>query len=165
MYYSCGYSSPLGPMTAVSDGQDLIYLGFDAQRHFPFELVGQSLRKDLPVFDSTGEWLDIYFNGRNPDFVPRIRLTGTPFRLDVWRILMSIEYGSVTTYKSVAMQLLEEKGLSSVSFQAVGSAIGHNPVSIIIPCHRVINSRGGLSSYAGGLDRKKSLLKIEKAYF
>lgn len=113
------------------------------------------------VFDCTKKWLDSYFSGHNPDFTPPICLKGTSFQEDVWEILNRIPYGKVISYGEIARQIAEKRGLKRMSAQAVGGAVGRNPISIIVPCHRVIGSDGSLTGYAGGLDKKTELLKIE----
>ena len=107
-------------------------------------------------------WLDIYFAGNEPDFTPPLHPIGTPFRMAVWRILLEIPYGVTTTYGAIAKRLAKERGLPQMSAQAIGSAVGRNPISLIIPCHRVIGRNGRLTGYAGGLHRKASLLAMEK---
>ena len=117
----------------------------------------------LVLFPQTSEWLDCYFSGKKPDFTPALQLNDTPFRIAVWKILQQIPYGEVVTYKDIAQEIARQKGISSMSAQAIGGAVGHNPISIIIPCHRVIGSNGNLTGYAGGLDRKINLLALEGA--
>ncbi len=116
----------------------------------------------MPVFEETKHWLDIYFSGKEPDFTPQIKLQDSKFRLAVWNILKTIPYGQTATYGEIADIIAKQTGVSKISAQAVGGAVGHNPVSIIIPCHRVIGKNGNLTGYAGGLDLKKFLLDNEK---
>ena len=113
------------------------------------------------VFERTKKWLDSYFSGHNPDFIPPICLKGTSFQEDVWEILNRIPYGKVISYGEIARQIAEKRGLKRMSAQAVGGAVGRNPIAIIVPCHRVIGSNGSFTGYAGGLDKKTELLKIE----
>ena len=115
--------------------------------------------------EQTVKWLDIYFSGREPDFTPPLHLTGSEFRLAVWELLLGIPYGQTTTYKELAGRIAEQRGIKTMSAQAVGGAVGHNPVSIIVPCHRVLGTDGSLTGYAGGIDKKISLLTLEKAVF
>ena len=115
----------------------------------------------MPVFEEARRWLDIYFSGAKPDFALPLHLTGTPFQLDVWRILCQIPYGETTTYGRIANRISEERGLPGMSAQAVGGAVGRNPVSVIVPCHRVVGVDGSLTGYAGGIDRKIRLLMLE----
>ena len=117
--------------------------------------------KELPVFDAVKTWLDIYFSGKEPDFMPPIHLTGSPFRLSVWKLLQQIPYGKTMTYGELARRIAGQRGLLHMSAQAVGGAVGHNPISIIVPCHRVVGSDGSLTGYAGGVDKKQRLLALE----
>ena len=113
------------------------------------------------MFEETKKWLDIYFDGKEPDFTPRLHLQGSPFRMEVWEILLKIPYGKTTTYKEIAERVAAQRGIPSMSAQAVGGAVGHNPVSIIVPCHRILGTDGSLTGYAGGVEKKKSLLSLE----
>lgn len=162
MTYIYNYASPLGIIILASDGESLIGLWFDEQKYFPHKLISESIESELPIFTQTCNWLDIYFSGRIPDFTPSISLNTTPFRKAVYDILLTIPYGQTMTYGEIARILAEQKGVERMSAQAVGSAVGHNPISIIIPCHRVVGADGSLTGYAGGLDRKIELLKLEK---
>ena len=110
----------------------------------------------------TIQWLDVYFAGKEPDFTPSLHLIGSDFRQAVWNILLSIPYGRTMTYGQIAKQLAKNTGIDKMSAQAVGGAVGHNPISIIVPCHRVVGTNGSLTGYAGGLDKKIALLKLEK---
>lgn len=161
MQYICHYKSPLGGITMASDGNALTGLWFDGQKYFAEGLAETAAAKTLPVFDEAMRWLDIYFSGRRPDFTPLLNLKGTAFRKEVWQLLLQIPYGQTTTYGELAAQLAAHRGLKQMSAQAVGGAVGHNPISIIVPCHRVIGTGGSLTGYAGGLDKKLALLKLE----
>ncbi len=156
------YDSPFGGMTAASDGTALTGLWFDGQKYFAAGLDANHEEKQLPVFEETGRWLDIYFSGREPDFTPQLSMNTTPFRRAVWEILLTIPYGQTMTYGEIAAEIAKQRGLSRMSAQAVGGAVGHNPISLIIPCHRVIGADGSLTGYAGGLDKKAKLLALEK---
>ena len=156
------YISPLGGITLASDGEALTGLWFDGQKYFPHKLISESNEAELPIFTQTCKWLDIYFSGKEPDFTPTISLNTTPFRKVVYDILLTIPYGQTMTYGEIARILAERQGVEHMSAQAVGSAVGHNPISIIIPCHRVVGADGSLTGYAGGLDKKTALLKLEK---
>ena len=156
------YHSSLGSITLASDGEALTGLWFDEQKHFPHKLVSESTKAELPIFTQTIKWLDTYFGGEVPDFTLQISLQTTPFRKAVYEILLLIPYGKTMTYGEIANILAEQKGIERMSAQAVGGAVGHNPVSIIIPCHRVVGTDGSLTGYAGGLDKKIELLKLEK---
>ena len=143
MYYICKYVSPLGGITLASDGENLTGLW------------------DLPIFAQTKQWLDIYFSGKEPDFTPPLSLTGiSPFRKRVWEILLTIPYGRTSTYGEIAKQIAAETG-KHISAQAVGGAVGHNSISLIIPCHRVVGASGSLTGYAGDVNKKLTLLKME----
>ena len=156
------YHSSLGIITLASNGESLTGLWFDGQKYFPHKLISESIESKLPIFTQTCNWLDIYFGGEIPDFTPPIYLNTTPFRKAVYDILLTIPYGQTMTYGEIANIIAEQNGVERMSAQAVGSAVGHNPISIIIPCHRVVGADGSLTGYAGGLDRKIELLKLEK---
>ena len=166
MEYTHHYDSPLGGITLASDGEALIGLWFDGQKYFA-DTLGKEYedRADLDIFDLTRRWLDIYFSGRQPDFTPPLRMKTTPFRKAVWEILLTIPFGKTMTYGEIAACIAKKKGLRQMSAQAVGGAVGHNSISLIIPCHRVIGAGGCLTGYAGGIDKKIKLLEMEKADF
>ena len=163
MDYIYHYNSPLGGITLASDGESLTGLWFDGQKHYARTLDPVHTEKALPVFDETVRWLEIYFGGREPDFMPPLVLRGTAFQAGIWEILRTIPYGQTVTYGQIAKELALRSGLPRMSAQAVGSAVGRNPVSIIVPCHRVIGANGSLTGYAGGLERKLALLRLERA--
>ena len=157
------YDSPLGGMTMASDGSHLVGLWFDGQKHFAETLdKDYEKRDDLPIFEETRHWLDIYFSGEKPDFTPALAMQASDFRRHVWKILLEIPYGQTVTYGEIACIIAREKGLKSMSAQTVGGAVGHNPISLIIPCHRVVGANGSLTGYAGGIEKKKWLLEMEK---
>ena len=158
MLYTAHYTSPLGGITLTSDGMALTGLYFDGERDFPDLSAGR--KKDLPVFGEVIRWLDLYFAGKEPDFMPPLAPVGTTFQQAVWEILKTIPYGETTTYGAIAKQLEKNTG-RRMSAQAVGGAVGRNPISILIPCHRVIGANGSLTGYAGGLDKKEYLLGLE----
>ena len=145
----------LGKIYLASDGKSLTGLWFEHQKYFPSSILQIEKAPDLEVFKKTHQWLEIYFAGRNPDFIPSIQPPGTAFRQKVWAILLQIPYGEVLAYGDIARKL------NVNSAQAVGGAVGRNPISLIIPCHRVIGSDGSLTGFAGGLDKKTWLLKNE----
>ena len=159
------YDSPLGGITLASDGEALTGLWFDGQKYFGRTLSGPGQRRALPVFDRTKRWLDVYFSGCAPDFTPELRLRSTPFRETVWEILLTIPYGCTVTYGEIARRLPRRTGHPGASPRAVGGAVGHNPISIVIPCHRVVGADGSLTGYAGGVERKRRLLELEMAHF
>ena len=163
MVYKHLYISQLGSITLASDGKSLTGLSFDGQKHFPHNLVSESTKAELPIFTQTIKWLDTYFGGAVPDFTPQISLQTTPFRKAVYEILLKIPYGHIMTYGEIANIIAEQKGIKRMSAQAVGGAVGHNSISIIIPCHRVVGTDSSLTGYAGGLDKKIELLKLENA--
>lgn len=158
MVFTQRYASPLGGLLLAADEQGLIGLWFDGARHFAANLPEAREEKRTPVLDETARWLDDYFSGGQPDFTPPLHLIGSAFRLRVWARLLEIPYGQTTTYGALAKRL----GGVRMSAQAVGGAVGHNPISIIVPCHRVVGANGSLTGYAGGLDRKIRLLEIEQ---
>ena len=159
MDYRRHYVSPLGGITLASNGEALTGLWFDGQKHFP-AAPGRE-QKLLPVFEATVKWLDLYFSGKNPGFTPKLSLRSTPFREAVWEMLRSIPFGKTVTYGEIAARLAEERGLAKTSARAVGGAVGHNPISLIIPCHRVVGAGGRLTGYAGGVEKKRFLLSLE----
>ena len=175
--YICHYDSPLGGITLAADGDALTGLWFDGQKHFGATLSSNPIEKQRPVFQETKRWLDIYFSGRDPAFTPPLHLRATPFRRAVWEILLTIPYGRTTTYGAIAARLAgltgepaEQPGQalggdakSAAIGAAVGGAVGHNAISLIIPCHRVIGADGALTGYAGGTERKLCLLRMESA--
>ena len=171
MYSICHYNSPLGGITLASDEESLTGLWFDGQKYFGSGILKddpmpeKAETKKPPVLEQTVKWLDLYFSGQKPDFTPPLHLIGSEFRLAVWKILLEIPYGQTTTYKELAGRIAEQRGIKSMSAQAVGGAVGHNPISIIVPCHRVLGTDGSLTGYAGGIDKKISLLTLEKAAF
>lgn len=161
MNYIQKYNSPFGEMLMLSDGTVLTGLVFDGQKYFENKEVSDYVDRDLQVFKEVKEWLDIYFDGKKPDFIPPISLNGSDFRKAVWEILMTIPYGQVCTYGDIAKKIAAKRGIARMSAQAVGGAVGHNPIAIIVPCHRVIGTNGSLIGYAGGLDKKEALLRLE----
>lgn len=161
MIYINRYHSPLGGITIAGNGTQLTGLWFDGQKYFGDTLPEQYEEKQLPVFEKTFQWLDLYFQGAIPDFTPPLSMETTPFRKMVWEILLSIPYGQTMTYGAIAAQIAQQKGLPNMSAQAVGGAVGHNSISLIIPCHRVVGANGSLTGYAGGMDRKIKLLTLE----
>ena len=145
MEYIHHYKSPLGGITMASDGKALTGLWFDGQKYFAVTLSREHEEKMLPVFEETDCWLDIYFQGKEPDFLP----------------LVLFPYGKTMTYGEIAAYIAKQRGLTRMSAQAVGGAVGHNPISIIVPCHRVVGIDGSLTGYAGGIDKKVKLLEYE----
>ena len=163
MEYTYHYTSPLGEITLACDGERLTGLWFENQKYFARTLENEHEEKHLPIFEETCRWLDLYFSGKIPDFTPPLFLKGTSFRRSVWEILLTIPYGETMTYGKIAEIIALRKEIPHLSAQAVGGAVGHNPISLIIPCHRVIGTDGSLTGYAGGLERKRWLLTFEKS--
>lgn len=165
MYYSAQYNSPLGPLIlAADDSGHLAGLWMEGQKYCCGVLAGQlTERPDLPIFARVRAWLDDYFAGKAPDprSVPLAPVGGSPFRKAVWDLLLDIPYGQTTTYGVLAEAMARKEGKASMSAQAVGGAVGHNPISILIPCHRVVGANGSLTGYAGGVDKKVKLLTLE----
>ncbi len=163
MQYISHYASPLGNILLAADDIGLTGLWFEGQKYYALYLDKEHMETELPVFESAKQWLDIYFSGREPDFTLPLHFTGTPFQNEVWEILSSIPYGKTMTYGEIATQLAARRDLKRMSAQAVGGAVGHNEISIIVPCHRVIGADGSLTGYAGGISRKIALLELENA--
>ena len=149
------YNSPLGGILLAADETGLTGLWFDGQKYFARDLPAEHVEQNTPVLSEAKRWLDIYFTGREPDFTPPLHPIGSVFRQSVWEILLQIPYGEI------ARQLAAKLGLPRMSAQAVGGAVGHNEISIIIPCHRVVGTSGSLTGYAGGIDKKVKLLELE----
>lgn len=163
MQYLCNYESPVGALTIAADGENITGLWLAGQKYFAAALDAGSERRSLPVFDLARNWLDEYFAGQAPEMTLPLAPDGSEFRRAVWRILTEIPYGGLTTYGAIAKTMAARTGRASMSAQAVGGAVGHNPISIIIPCHRVVGSDGSLTGYAGGLAKKIHLLQLERA--
>ena len=163
MDYTHHYDSPLGGITLASDGDALIGLWFDEQKYFSDTLGGESEEKPLPIFEEADRWLDTYFSGKAPDFTPKLSMRTTAFRKKVWKILLTIPFGQTMTYGQIAERTAQQMNLLQMSAQAVGGAVGHNAISLIIPCHRVVGAKGSLTGYAGGIGKKIRLLQMEGA--
>lgn len=161
MQYITKYQSPLGEILLACDEIGLTGLWFENQKYYAQGLDFEHEEKSTAFFNETIRWLDMYFSGTNPDFMPKIHITGTPFQVSVWEILCKIPYGKTTTYGKIAKQAANNRGLLRMSAQAVGGAVGRNKISIIIPCHRVVGINGSLTGYAGGIDKKQKLLELE----
>ena len=163
MDYTYHYNSPIGGITLASDGEKLVGLWFDGQKYFASTLGQDATEKKLPVFDETKKWLDTYFSGKKPGFTPPIRIRTTAFRKEVCKIMLTIPFGHTMTYGEIANVITKRHGRGRMSAQAVGGAVGHNPISLIIPCHRVVGANGSLTGYAGGISKKVELLSMEGA--
>ena len=162
MERSCRLDTPLGPVILTGDESALTSLRFVGQRYFPDTLPEPCGPDELPVFAQTADWLRVYFSGRDPGFLPPLRPDGTPFRRAVWAALLRIPYGQTVSYGELAAALEDQTGSGRVSARAVGGAVGRNPISLLIPCHRVVGADGSLTGYAGGLERKRLLLRLEQ---
>ena len=164
MIYKTYYLSPLGRMLLAADDMGLVGAWFEGQKYFgefPRHRNFVFVEKENHILKDTLHWLDIYFSGQKPDFLPKLHLIGTDFQREVWNILLEIPYGQTVTYGEIARKIADKRGLKTMSAQAVGGAVGHNRVSVIVPCHRVRGSDGSLTGYAGGIERKIRLLDIE----
>jgi len=156
------YNSPLGGILLAADEIGLTGLWFNGQKYFARSLPAGYTEQNTPALSEAKRWLEVYFTGKKPDFMPPLHIVGSAFRRAVWEILLQIPYGKTTTYGEIARQLSEKMGLSRMSAQAVGGAVGHNKIAIIIPCHRVVGTNGSLTGYAGGIDKKGKLLELEQ---
>ena len=163
MHYIHYYDSPLGGITLASDGEALTGLWFDGQKYFGSTLSEKNENRGLPVFEQADQWLDTYFRGIEPGFTPPLSMQASPFRKSVWEIMLKIPFGQTMTYGAIAKELAGQRGIGQMSAHAVGGAVSHNPISLIVPCHRVVGSNGSLTGYAGGIDKKVQLLTLEKA--
>lgn len=159
--YTCSIETPLGTMTAAACDRALSGLWFVGQKHYPQETAHWQHCPDHAVFGALRLSLSRYFSGEiglpEPELAPR----GTPFQMAVWQALLAIPYGETVSYAEIARQIARARGISAMSAQAVGGAVGRNPITILIPCHRVLGSDGKLTGYAGGIDRKLALLRLE----
>jgi len=162
MIYTNTCESPLGKLLLAGDEEGLTGLWFmENSRYYAQGLHKDAAEREMEYFDQTKRWLDIYFTGRDPGFMPRIHLVGSDFRNRVGEILCEIPFGATVTYGQIAKQIAKERGIARMSAQAVGGAVGRNPICILVPCHRVIGADGSLTGYGGGLMRKKALLELE----
>ncbi|SDF69083.1 methylated-DNA--[protein]-cysteine S-methyltransferase [Sporomusa acidovorans] len=162
MIYTCSLDTPLGAMRAAQKDNTLVGLWFIGQKYFPRQTANWIYAPDQPIFIALRNYLADYFAGNPGTFAGRLNPQGSPFQKTVWDILLQIPLGQVATYGQIARWVACKQGLPSMSAQAVGGAVGHNPIGILIPCHRVVGFDGNLTGYAGGLDKKKALLQIEK---
>ena len=163
MAYTCHYESPLGGILLAADEIGLTGLWFDGEKYYADNLPAEHIDRETPILADAKRWLAVYFSGQEPDFLPPLHPQGSAFRQAVWQILLQIPYGQTTTYGEISSKLAQKQGLARMSAQAVGGAVGHNEISIIIPCHRVVGTNGSLTGYAGGIDKKIRLLELEHA--
>lgn len=161
MTHTTEYQSPLGTITLACDEDAVIGLWFNGQRHHGNILPSETEGREHPLLRVAKRWLDIYFSGREPDFLPPMRYDSTPFRKLICDIMLTIPYGQTVTYGEIAVEAARQQGAERMSAQAVGGAVGHNPISLMIPCHRVVGTGGSLTGYGGGIDRKVKLLTLE----
>ena len=163
MIFISHYDSPLGMIYMAADKDGLKGVWFEGQKYFASGLKENGTEeKETPVLKRTREWLDLYFAGKNPKFLPPLAPEGSEFRKEAWKILLTIPYGKTMTYGEIGRKVAEIAGKKHMSAQAVGGAVGHNPISILIPCHRVVGTNGSLTGYAGGIEKKIGLLKLEQ---
>ena len=161
MYY-CIYKSKIGVLYIISDGVNLCGCYLEGQKNFPKDLSNYIYNDSLEILNKCMIWLDKYFNGEVPNLEDiSIKFQGTQFRKDVWSLIMKIPHGKLVTYKYISEKIAEDRRLKTMSSQAVGGAVGHNPILIFIPCHRVIGTNGSLTGYAAGIEVKKFLLNLE----
>lgn len=163
MIYISTYLSPLGNSLLATDDIGLTGLWFEGQKYFANTLPDTRIVQETKILTEAKKWLDIYFSGEDPTFTPPLHPSGSAFRQAVWQILLQIPYGQTITYGEIARRMAEVKKVPLMSAQAVGGAVGHNEISIIIPCHRVVGTNGSLTGYGGGIDKKISLLNLEHA--
>lgn len=161
MQFVSHYQSPIGPVTLVAEGDALVGAWFNDQRFFCSTLTPSAVAGVTPVLNDAARWLDDYFKGMRPEYLPALSFAGSDFRLRVWRLLVEIPYGQTTTYRDLGEKVAQNAGKRRMSAQAVGGAVGHNPICIFVPCHRVLAANGSLAGYAGGLERKEFLLRLE----
>ncbi len=162
MQYTTTYESPMGRILLAADEKGLTGLWFEGQKYFALYLDKEHRQEETPLLEDAKKWLDQYFAGQNPGFQPPLHFTGTDFQKEVWALLCTIPYGETTTYGALARRLAAKRGCGSA--QAVGGAVGHNQISILVPCHRVVGSKGSLTGYAGGIRTKIALLRLEGAW-
>lgn len=162
MEYISRYVSPLGGILLAGDETGLTGLWFEGQKYYAQNLAEHCETQELLLFQETKRWLDIYFLGETPNFTPPLHLKGTPFQIEVWQALRAIPYGETVTYGDISRRLAEGARGTRTSPRAVGGAVGRNPISLIVPCHRVVGAKGQLTGYAGGLERKRRLLRMEQ---
>lgn len=162
MIYYTYYESPLRPITIAEENEKIIGLWFKGQTTLEeFHPKEEKVEAETPLLKRTKEWLDHYFLAEAPKMDLPLHTEGTPFQQNVWKVLQKIPYGETMSYQEVGQEVLAMTGQKRMSAQAVGQAVGSNPISILIPCHRVLGKDGSLTGYAGGVDLKESLLRLE----
>lgn len=164
MHYTSLYRSPVGEILLAADEIGVVGVWFRDEKYYAYCLDKENEPRETPIMNGLKKWLDIYFQGKEPDFVPPLHMIGTPFQIEVWNILREIPYGTTTTYNEIAKKIAKNRGLERMSAQAVGTAVGKNNINLIVPCHRVVGTNNSLAGYAGGIDKKIKFLKLEGAY-
>lgn len=164
MHYTSLYRSPVGEILLAADEIGVVGVWFRDEKYYAYCLDKENEPRETPIMNVLKRWLDIYFQGKEPDFVPPLHMIGTPFQIEVWNILREIPYGTTTTYNEIAKKIAKNRGLGRMSAQAVGTAVGKNNINLIVPCHRVVGTNNSLAGYAGGIDKKIKFLKLEGAY-
>ena len=162
MKYLSYYNSVLGKILIISNSEEITALYFKSSKYSPKELDKDIKEEENSIIKKTKKWLDIYFSGEKPEFNIQINPFGTEFQKEVWKLLCDIPYGKIVTYKEIAKNIAIKRGIKVMSSQAVGGAVSKNPISIIIPCHRVVGTNKKLVGYSSGIDIKQKLLEIEK---
>lgn len=161
MQYTSVYDSPMGEILIACEGEAISGLWFFGSKYFADGLSFESEPKLTPVIREARRWLDVYFSGRDPGAPPPVYMSGTEFQMDIWNELCQIPYGQTVTYGCLAAKAARRRGMAKMSAQAVGSAVGRNRITLMVPCHRVVGAGGALCGYAAGLDRKAALLSLE----
>lgn len=164
MHYTSIYQSPVGEILLAADEFGVVGIWFKGEKYYAYCLDKENKPKETRIIIELKRWLDIYFDGREPDFTPPLHMIGTPFQIEVWNILRKIPYGKTTTYSEIAKKIAQNRGIERMSAQAVGTAVGKNSINLIVPCHRVVGTNNSLAGYAGGIDKKIKFLKLEGAY-
>ena len=162
MPYMSHYMSPLGRLLLAADDEGIVGIWFEGQKHFAKGLAKDCREQDVPVLTKLKDWLDQYFARQNPDITVPVHFIGTAFQREVWTMLQTIPYGATVTYGEIARKLAQSRGIPQMSAQAVGNAVGRNPIAILVPCHRVVGANGNMTGYAAGMERKKALLGLEQ---
>ncbi len=164
MHYTSIYQSPVGEMLLAADDTGVVGAWFKNEKYYAHCLDKENQSGETSVIKELKRWLDVYFQGKKPNFEPPLHMIGTPFQMEVWNILREIPYGTTTTYNEIAKKIARNRGLPRMSAQAVGTAVGKNNINLIVPCHRVVATNNSLAGYAGGMDRKITFLKLEGAF-
>ena len=164
MHYTSIYQSPVGEILLAADEAGVVGIWFKGEKYFAYCLDEENEPRETDIIKEVKRWLDIYFEGKDPEFTPPLHMIGTPFQIEVWNILREIPFGETTTYKEIARKITKNRGIERMSAQAVGTAVGKNSINLIVPCHRVIGTNNSLAGYAGGIDKKITFLKLEGSY-